>query len=231
MQNEIFSASGISRRFPPNWVLKDVSLSIRHGEILGLIGPNGAGKTTLFECLAGQLLPDAGTISFSGTGRRHLFYLPDNVAPFAEQTVLWAANFVAGCYGSEKGRIPELLGALRLEHLTGARIGTLSKGERKRATLLMALITPCELLMLDEPFDGLDLRQTREVMSLLRIETEQGRSLLLSIHQLIDAARICDRLVLLSGGQTRGTGTIQELAIQAGLPEDAGLEDIFLALT
>ena len=110
-----------------------------------------------------------------------------------------------------------------------ARLGTLSKGERKRTLLALGLLTPQPLLMLDEPFDGLDLRQTREVMMLLRAHAKRGRTLLLSVHQLTDAARVCDRLVLLSAGLCVGIGTLAELQAQAGLPE-GNLEEVFLAL-
>jgi len=119
---------------------------------------------------------------------------------------------------------------LNLDGLLRSRIGSLSKGERKRVLLAMGLLTPQPLLLLDEPFDGLDLRQTRDVMGLLRSHAERGRTLMLSIQQLVDAARVCDRLVLLSGGRVVGAGSIPELQVQAKLPE-GGLEEIFLALT
>ena len=111
-----------------------------------------------------------------------------------------------------------------------SRIGSLSKGERKRVLLALGLLTPQPLLMLDEPFDGLDLRQTRDVMSLLRDHARRGRTLMLSIHQLVDAARVCERLVLLSEGKVAGEGTIPELQVKAGIAE-GGLEEVFLALT
>ena len=85
-------------------------------------------------------------------------------------------------------------------------------------------------MLLDEPFDGLDLRQTRDVMSLLRSESATGRTLFVSIHQLVDAAKVCDRLVLLNAGKRVAEGTLTELRAQANL-QDAGLEEIFLALT
>jgi ABC-2 type transport system ATP-binding protein len=84
--------------------------------------------------------------------------------------------------------------------------------------------------MLDEPFDGLDLRQTRDVMALLKAHASTGRTLMLSIHQLIDAGRVCDRLVLLSAGRVVGEGSLAELQFRTRLPE-AGVEEIFLALT
>jgi ABC-2 type transport system ATP-binding protein len=111
-----------------------------------------------------------------------------------------------------------------------ARIGSLSKGERKRVLLALGLLTPQPLLMLDEPFDGLDLRQTRDVMTLLKAHASTGRTMMLSIHQLIDAGRVCDRLVLLSAGQVVGEGSLSDLQVRTKLPE-AGVEEIFLALT
>ena len=111
-----------------------------------------------------------------------------------------------------------------------SRIRSLSKGELKRALLAMGLLTRHELLLLDEPFDGLDLRQARDVMSLFQQQAAKGRTLFLSIHQLVDASRVCDRLVLLSAGNIAGEGTLEELKAKAGLTE-GGLEEVFLALT
>ena len=228
--------NGVTKRYGTRAVLQDVSFCVRQGEVLGLIGPNGAGKTTLFECLAGLLPDDGGTLGTDANTiaprqrKNTLFYLPDGVTPWAAQTAAWALDFFARLYRQPETKIAELVQSLKLEHLQHARIGSLSKGERKRLLLALALLTPQPLLLLDEPFDGLDLRQTRDVMQLLRTHAAQGRTLLLSIHQLTDAARVCDRLILLSNGRVVGAGTIDELRTQAGLNE-GGLEEIFLALT
>ena len=236
----LLTVNGISKQFGARAVLRDVSFSVRRSEVLGLIGPNGAGKTTLFECLAGVLPSDGGELSVNGqrlapTRRKTtLFYMPDGVTPWAQQSVNWALGFFERLYASPV-KATELLNTLKLESLRHARIGSLSKGERKRLLLALGLLTPQPLLMLDEPFDGLDLRQTRDVMTLLRNRAERGRTLMLSIHQLVDAARVCDRLILLSDGRVVGEGTIDELRAQANLsdggPPEAGLEEIFLALT
>ena len=102
--------------------------------------------------------------------------------------------------------------------------------EMKRLLLALGLLTPQPLLMLDEPFDGLDLRQTRDVMTLLKSHAANGRTLMLSIHQLVDAGRVCDRLVMLSAGKVVGEGSIDELRARANL-NAGGVEEIFLALT
>ncbi len=232
----LLTVQGISKRFRPNWVLRDVSFAVRQGEVLGLIGPNGAGKTTLLEALAGLLPTDSGRVSFHNRELRAfrrkeaLFYLPDSIVPWAEQSLGWALQFFEKIYQREDTKADELAEALKLKPLLKARIHSLSKGERKRTLLALGLLTRQPLLLLDEPFDGLDLRQTRDVMTLLKVHAARGRTLMLSIHQLTDAARVCDRLVLLAGGQVVGEGNIGELRAQANLPEGE-LEEIFLALT
>ena len=128
----------------------------------------------------------------------------------------------------------EVIRRLDVEPLLDATIGSLSKGQRKRALLAIGLLMPQPLLLADEPFDGLDLRQSRDVAQTLRSYASAGRTMFLSIHQIRDAARVCDRFVLLSGGRARGEGTLQELsALAAARGSAAGddLEEVFLALT
>jgi ABC-type multidrug transport system ATPase subunit len=231
----MLNVHGLTKRYGNFWALRGASFSVRAGEILGLVGPNGSGKTTLLECVAGLLSIDGGHIRPDEplAPRRRcdgLFYMPDGIVPWPEQTVGWVLRFSAaiqGCSSSEASEMARLLDLLSLER---QRVGTLSKGQRKRMLIALALLTPQPLVLLDEPFDGLDLRQTREAVPLLRHIATTGRSLLLSIHQLHDAARVCDRLVLLSDGRVAGEGTLDELRERAGLP-DADVEEVFLALT
>src|SRR6266496_947904 len=232
----LLTVAGLTKRFKARPVLEDVGFSVRAGEVLGLIGPNGAGKTTLFECLAGILPSNSGEVRYGGKvvasscRKDLLFYLPDAINPWGEQSVKWVLVFLAKLYGRPHDKLAKLMEPLRLEELNKERLATLSKGEHKRVLLALGLLTPHPLLLLDEPFDGLDLRQTRDVMKLLKDEAKTGRTLMLSIHQLVDAGRVCDRLVLLSAGKAVGEGTLEELRVQANLPQ-GDLEDIFLALT
>ena len=230
----------ITKKFGGFPALNDVSFSVRPGEILGLIGPNGAGKTTLFECMAGVLPADRGALyenerSLPPKDRSsYLFYLPDGIAPWPAQSVRWALDFTLGLWGGSASAREDIVRELDLVPLLNSAIGTLSKGQRKRALLAMGLLTPQPVLLADEPFDGLDLRQTRDVARVLRTHARGGRTLFLSIHQITDAARVCDRFVLLSGGQVRGEGTLSELSALAssrGVPSAAALEEVFLALT
>jgi ABC-type multidrug transport system ATPase subunit len=231
--NELLRVERLTKFFRDRCVLKDVSFTVETGEVLGLIGPNGAGKTTLFECLAGLIPANLETVGYRGQAlppvkrKEALFYLPDAIVPWADQTVAWAVRFFEQLYGASASEFRE---PLRLHEIMKSRISSLSKGERKRTLLALGLMTPQPLLMLDEPFDGLDLRQTRDVMDLLKRHAAKERTLMLSIHQLTDAGRVCDRLILLSDGNVVGEGTIPELRALAGL-SDGGVEEIFLALT
>ena len=129
----------------------------------------------------------------------------------------------------------EVIEQLDLEVILDSTIGTLSKGQRKRALLAMGLLIPRPILLADEPFEGLDLRQSRDVAQTLRRHAAAGRTMFLSIHQIGDAARVCDRFVLLSGGRVCGEGTLPELsalaAARSGSPATDDLEEVFLALT
>ena len=238
--------SNLSKRYGRFTALSDVSFSIRPGEVLGLIGPNGSGKTTLFECLGGVLPADRGTVLAAGRALspaerfETMFYLPDGIAPWPSQTVRWALDFIVGffgarpiCKGSDPLGVDRVINELDLAPLVDAPIGTLSKGQRKRALLAIGLLTPQPILLADEPFDGLDLRQSRDVARTLRAHATAGRTMLLSIHQIADAARVCDRFVLLSGGRVRGEGTFDELSAvaEAHGTRAADLEEVFLALT
>lgn len=237
----LFEVNGLSKRFGEIVALADVSFHVCAGEVLGLIGPNGAGKSTLFECLAGVLPSDSGAMRAGGrtagaSDRRSLlFYVPDGIAPWPSQSVRWALDFTIGFLGGQASLRHEVIEQLDLRALLHQPIGTLSKGQRKRVLLAIGLLTPQPALLVDEPFEGLDLRQARDIASALRAHASRGRTLFLSIHQIADAARFCDRFVLLSGGRVCGEGTVPELAALAAAhhASSAGdnLEEVFLALT
>ena len=171
--------------------------------------------------------------------------MPDGIAPWAAQTVGWALDFTVGFFEGDSARLPGVIERLRIAPLMRRAVGTLSKGERKRVLLAIAMLTPQPLMMADEPFDGLDLRQSREVGDALREHAAAGRTVFLSIHQIADAARVCDRFVLLSAGHVCGEGTLDELTALARArhaeaqlddarrrrPSPNGLEEVVLALT
>jgi ABC-type multidrug transport system ATPase subunit len=235
----LFQARNLTKRYGRLTALSDVSFSVQPGEVLGLIGPNGSGKTTLFECLGGVLPLDAGSLVQHGRPMSDrarastLFYLPDSIVPWPEQSVRWAIDFTLGFFHGRVSLREEVVQRLDIGPLLDATIGSLSKGQRKRTLLAIGLLMPQPMLLADEPFDGLDLRQSRDVAQTLRSYASAGRTMFLSIHQIKDAARVCDRFVLISGGSIRGEGTFEQLASQAASRGAAtgDLEEVFLALT
>jgi ABC-2 type transport system ATP-binding protein len=232
----LMQVAGLAKRYGEQRALADISFAVNAGEVLGLIGPNGAGKTTLMEAIAGLLPLDGGEVLWRGTPlplprrREFMFYLPDGVRPWEEQYVGRVIGFFADVYGRPESFVAVTIRTLGLAPMLRKRVSALSKGYGRRLMLTLALITPQPLLLMDEPFDGFDLRQTREIMGVLREVADSGRTLVLAIHQLADAERVCDRFVLLADGRLRGQGTLDELRAQTGKPS-AGLEDVFLALT
>jgi len=237
----LFEVDGLSKRFGQITALADVSFHVQAGEVLGLIGPNGAGKSTLFECLAGVLPSESGTVRAGGRdiGLRDrpslLFYVPDGIAPWPSQSVQWGLDFTIGFFRGRAAIRNEVIEQLDLRKILDQPIGSLSKGQRKRVLLAIGLLTPQPALLIDEPFEGLDLRQGRDIASVLRAHAAGGRTLFLSIHQISDAARFCDRFVLLSNGRVCGEGTVPELASLAAKRDISrsfeSLEEVFLALT
>jgi ABC-2 type transport system ATP-binding protein len=227
--------SALRKRFGALTALDAASCIAHRGEMLGVIGPNGAGKTTFLECAAALQSTDGGAVTLDGallSGRDRkdaLFYLADGSVPWPDQTVGWTLAFVQAVFGATDASRRDVAASLGLGAMFAQRSGTLSKGQRKRLLLAIGLLTPQPFLLLDEPFDGLDLRQMRDAAALLREHAIRGRGLILSIHQLADAARWCDRLVLLADGHTIAEGTLAELRQRAGLVDD-GIEEIFLAL-
>ena len=205
-------------------ILHELAFDVRSGERLGLIGPNGAGKTTLLEALAG-LLP----LSDGGVDRRSpLFYLPDGITPWADLRVGELLATFRRLHARDPAEQARLAQALDLAPVLAKRVQELSKGNRKRVLLALAFLTRSSLLLLDEPFEGLDVHQARRAMELLLAEQAAGRTFLLSIHELRQAEAVCERYLLLVAGRLVATGTLEEL--RRCTDTAGGLEEVFLAL-
>jgi ABC-2 type transport system ATP-binding protein len=232
----LLQVAALTKRYVDQVALADITFTVRAGEILGLIGPNGAGKTTLLEALAGVLPADAADMLWCGEplppARRRdvIFYLPDGMRPYHDQPVTRVLAFFAGVYRRSPAYLEGVVAAVGLAPVLAKRVHALSKGYCRRLMLAVDLLTPQPLLLMDEPFDGFDLRQTCEIVGVLRRCAAEGRTLVLAIHQLLDAERVCDRFILLADGRVRGAGTLGELRTCTHLPT-ASLEEVFLALT
>lgn len=219
-------------------VVDDVSLSLSPLELHGLVGPGGAGKTTLLEALAG-LVPSTGDVvlghvPLDGHGRRqHIFYvpdLPDAPAPFADDSAAEVLRLAERGLQAGEGARDDVVERLSLRPLLDARMGWLSRGERKRVLVAMALLVPRGFVLLDEPFGGLDVKESRALAAVLRTATHERRGILCALHVFAEAERLCDRFTLLSRGRVVGQGALHELRQRANVHPGVSLEEVFLAL-
>ncbi|WP_245474834.1 ABC transporter ATP-binding protein [Bradyrhizobium sp. Leo121] len=224
------------KRYGQEAAVAHVSFSVAAGEILGIVGPNGAGKTTLLESLVGLLATEQGTVFWCGEElppprrKEALFYLPDGIRPYQDRFAIDVMTFFARVHKRTAAQTAATIAAVGLTPALGKRVHALSKGYNRRLLLGLGLLTPHDVLVMDEPFDGFDIRQTRTIIDVIRQEAARGRTFILAIHQLADAERACDRFLLLAGGKVRGIGTLGELRAITALA-NGSLEEIFLALT
>ena len=177
----LLQVTALTKRYGEQVALADIALTVRVGEILGLIGPNGAGKTTLLEVVAG-VLPAAADLRWRGAplppARRRdvIFYVPDGLRPYHDQPASRVLAFFAGVYRRPTAHLADVVAAVGLAPVLAKRVHALSKGYSRRLMLAVGLLTPQPLLLMDEPFDGFDLRQTRVIMGVLRRCAAEGRS-------------------------------------------------------
>jgi ABC-2 type transport system ATP-binding protein len=237
MTEVLIRVENLSKEIGGTEVLSHINFEMYEHEILGLIGPNGAGKTTLMECLANLRPRTSGTFYVGDEApaewnpRQLMFYLPNGITPYAEMYTIEVLQLYGRLFEVAPASFERIVvDELSLVPVLQKKVGALSKGNLQRLLIAFALMSPQRLLALDEPFDGLDLHQTQAMMEVLRSLRVSGRTLLLCIHQLTDAERICDRLLLLSNGRMVAVGTLEDLRSRACLPHGT-LEEVFLALT
>jgi len=222
--------------------VNNLTFDVREGEVYGLLGPNGAGKTTTLKVLMGLLDPDSGTSSVFGIDttsnpievKKRVGYVPEEQLLYDSLTSREILEFVASIRGIDyfqaKNRVVEMSRALDFTNHYDKPIVTLSQGNKQKAMLLIAMLHAPDLLILDEPFSGLDVRTTRIMKDILGIHTEKGGSVLFSTHIMEMAEGICDRVGIIDEGVLIAEGTLDELRVQSE-SEGATLENVFLKLT
>ena len=198
----------INKSFGAQQVLKDVSLSIPEGQVLGLLGPNGAGKSTLMKILIGLWRADSGTVSVPP----RIGYLPENNPLYEEMYVTEYLRFMAEMTQIEdwKLKIEDLIDRVGLTPERHKHIRELSKGYRQRVGLAQALLGDPQLLILDEPTTGLDPNQLVEIRSLIR-DLGKDRTVILSTHIMQEVSAMCDRVVILDHGVMRADRLVNEV--------------------
>ena len=198
----------ISKSFGKQQVLRDVSLAIGEGEIVGLLGPNGAGKSTLMKIVIGLWNADGGQV----TAPRRIGYLPERNPLYEEMYVREYLQFMARMTedGKERKQVEELIARVGLTAEAHKKIGHLSKGYRQRVGLAQALLGEPEMLILDEPTTGLDPNQLVEIRDLIRSEGKQ-RTIIISTHILQEVQEVCSRVVILDHGEVKMDKPIGEI--------------------
>ncbi len=221
--------------------VEGIDLDVPAGEFFALLGPNGAGKTTMLRMVSGLLKPDLGTIKIYGVdaladpvaAKRVTAWLSDEPMIYDKLTPVEYLDFVAGLWGVAgdiaKARAVDLIKRLGLEPRAQERCENLSKGTRQKVALAGALVHEPKLIILDEPFTGLDAGSARLVKSVLRERVKAGCSVVMTTHILEVAERMADRIGVISEGRLIAEGTLSELRGKAGAGH-VSLEDTFLAL-
>jgi len=223
----LITVSNLSRRFGANLAVDDVSFRLERGEVVGFLGPNGAGKTTTMRMLTGFLPPSAGAVEIDGLDvlarslevRSRIGYLPESVPLYREHRVQEMLLFQGRLRGlsraESKRRAGAVLERVGLAERARSLIGRLSKGQRQRVGLAVALLPDPAVLILDEPTSGLDPLQRIEVRRLVQ-ELSRERTVLVSSHILPEIEAVCPRVIILHKGRIAADGTQAELLATLG---------------
>jgi ABC-2 type transport system ATP-binding protein len=225
--DHVIEVSHLFHRYGQRLALEDLSFQAHAGEVLGLLGPNGAGKTTTVRLLNGLFKPASGQMRVLGLDpvtqgdqvRRQTGVLTETPALYerltANQNLQFFATLAGMASAERKSRISELLSFFELTERSTDRVGAYSKGMKQRLALARALLTRPALLCLDEPTAGLDPEAALQVHELIAgIRSQNGHTVLLCTHNLVEAQRLCDRVVILNQGRLLAFGSPQELQRQ-----------------
>lgn len=222
---------GLQKRYGMRQVVRDVSLQVKSGEVVGLLGPNGAGKTTSFYMIVGLVPSDAGKIDINGTDISHLpihqrarlglSYLPQEASVFRKLSVEDNVRAVLELQVDEQGkaldkaeidqRLNTLLGELQIEGLRESPARALSGGERRRVEIARALATNPRFVLLDEPFAGVDPIAVIEIQRIVRFLKERDIGVLITDHNVRETLGICDHAYIINQGSVLASGRPDEI--------------------
>lgn len=213
----------LSKNFEAINAVKEISLQVEQGEVLGFLGPNGAGKSTTMKMITGYLTPSSGAVSIAGiniledpiSAQRHIGYLPEGAPAYGEMTTYKYLDFIASIRRiprkDKKDRINNIIDRINLNSVANRKIEDLSKGYKRRVGLAQAIIHDPNILIMDEPTDGLDPNQKHEIRSLIR-EMAPKKAIIISTHILEEVDAVCTNTAIIDMGQIIFTGTPRQLA-------------------
>ncbi|WP_243684666.1 ABC transporter ATP-binding protein [Methanosarcina barkeri] len=215
----------VSKSFSEKTILEDISFSVKQGEIFGLLGPNGAGKTTLIRLLLDIIRPDSGEILVFGdflspAAKNRIGYLPEERGLYKKTRLLDMLVYLAQLKGVPEKQAhlnaESLLKSLELEQYKNKKVEELSKGMQQKIQFLSAIIHEPELLILDEPFSGLDPVNTKTVMAKILGLRAAGKTIILSTHMMEQAQTLCDRILMLNKGKRVLYGSVDDIRREHG---------------
>lgn len=230
----------LTKSFGPFIAVDDISFSLKRGEVLGFLGPNGAGKTTTMRMITGFLAPTKGKISVCGNDvaenpieiKEKIGYVPEGAPLYGEMTVMNFLKFIADVRKIPKSKVDDAIHnaikKLGLELVLYQQVETLSKGYKRRVGLSQAIIHDPDVLILDEPTDGLDPNQKHEVRKLIK-EMASTKAIIISTHILEEVDAVCTRAMIIANGRMVVDKTPKDLLL--GAPKGASLDDVFRTLT
>jgi len=238
----MIEVQGLAKKYGSFAAVKDLSLSVRPGEVLGLVGPNGAGKTSTLRCLAGIIPPTTGTIRIAGhdlladpvAAKRELAFFPDEPRLFDYLTVRQHLNFVARIYGvaDYEARAVPLLAELELADKADVLPGELSRGMKQKLVIACGLLHSPRVMFFDEPLTGLDPLGIRRMKDSIIRRAREGAAIVLSSHLLHLLEEVCTHVLILKQGAKLADGTLADVAAQFSHGEaNVSLEEVFIRAT
>lgn len=226
----------LTKMYADKKAVDNLSLHIRPGEIYGFIGHNGAGKTTTLKACCGILQYDSGEITVDGVSvkqnpiacKSKIAYIPDNPDLYEFMTGIQFLNFVADVFGvtasERKERVSKYAAAFEMTGDLSSPISAYSHGMKQKLAIISALIHEPKLMIMDEPFVGLDPKATHLLKDIMKDMCAKGAAIFFSTHVLEVAEKLCDKVAIIKGGQLMRSGTMEEVK------GDTSLEDVFLDL-
>lgn len=237
MKQPLIAVESVTRKYGSMVAVDNVSLSVSGGEIYALIGANGAGKSTLIRAIVGISEPDGGRILICGedlahrvdTTKKHIGYLPEELFLYEHLTGAEFLRLVAGLKGTDPSQTNEEIEFFELKQVANKLVGGYSLGMRKKLGLAAAMTGSPEVLVLDEPLNGLDVEMMRKLRLRLETEREAGKAVLVSSHVMSFVERISGRVGVMRNARIVAEGSPAELRAATGL-DAAPFEDVFFQL-
>ncbi len=235
MPKEFIKIKKLCKNYGEIEAVKEVSFTAKKGEIIALLGPNGAGKSTLMNMIAGYLSPTSGDIAVCGKdikkfplwGKENIGFLSEGSPLYADLSVRAFLRYMAELRGCEKGRVDEVMKIAKIENVATQKVETLSKGYQRRVGFAQSILGNTDVLLLDEPTDGLDPNQKKHIRDLIKTMSEE-KCIVISTHLLEEAEHLCNRIILLNKGKVAVDGTLEKILQKY---KAASLEEVFYKLT